>query len=148
MSYEPTAPRPRARPSAVAFVALGVLVLAGVVVLLRPEDNGPLAAVARPQLPLPEATPAGPSSAAVVSRRVGHTWGGWRVVREISIHRVVVMTIEAADLSHAQDIATLVVEPYQADHFEALIYFVEPGGENPAFRIRWTPKTRFAKEHF
>lgn len=149
MSHEPAAPRPRARRSTVAVVALGTLVLSGVVLVLRPEDHGPLPQLARPHLVLPEAATSGPSSAAVVSRRVGHAWGGWRVAREISIHRVVVMTIEAADLGHAQDIAVLVVEPYQATHLEALIYFVEPGrGETPAFRIRWTPRTGFAEEHF
>lgn len=149
MSHEPVVTRLRARPSAVWFVALGILVLAGAVSVFRPADDGPLAHVAPPRLALPEATTAGPSSAAVVSRRVGHAWGGWRVVREISIHRVVVMTIEAADLSHAQDIATLAVEPYQADHFEAVIYFVEPArAEIPAFRIRWTPKAGFVEEHF
>lgn len=132
-----------------AVLAGGVILLMGAGAGVRWWSSGSLAPVAPARLQLPEATPAGPSSAAVVSRRVGHAWGGWRVVREISIHRVVVMTIEAADLSHAQDIATLVVEPYQSDHFEALVYFVAPGaGDAPPFRIRWTPKTGFVHERF
>lgn len=110
---------------------------------------GPLALVEPARLHLPEATPAGPASAAVVSRRVGHAFGGWRVVREISIHRVVVMTIEAADPTRAMDIAPLAIEPYQPDHYEALVYFVESGpAGHPTFRIRWTPRGGFVHEAF
>lgn len=133
------------------LVGCGVVVAvvwgSGVPRLLIPP--GPLAPVAPVRLLLPAATPAGPASAAVVSRRVGHAFGGWRVVREISIHRVVVMTIEAAEPTRAMDIAPLAIEPYQPDHHEALVYFVEPGRTSgPAFRIRWTPRDGFVHEAF
>lgn len=110
---------------------------------------GELAPIVPARLVLPVPTPAGPASAAVVSRRIGHAFGGWSVVREISIHRVVVMTIEAASLEHAKDITALAVEPYQSDHFEALVYFVEPGQRDAStFRYRWTPTGGFQRENF
>jgi hypothetical protein len=89
-----------------------------------------------------ESLPGDPPSARAVASRIGQTWGGWRVVDEISAQRVAVVTVEIARLDQARRVAEQLVEPYKGKYWEVLIYFRRPGqtGPLPDARIQWTPR--------
>lgn len=92
-------------------------------------------------------SPVEPASARLVARRLGHTWGGWRVVDEVSAHRVAVVHLEVERLSEARRIAQQIVEPYKAKYYEVLMYFSPPGHRDPlpSLRIQWTPKAGYVE---
>lgn len=82
-----------------------------------------------------------PPSARETARRLG-TWGGWRVVDEISAQRIAVVHVELERLDEASKIAAQLVEPYKSRYSEVLVYFRKPGlrGLLPNLRIQWTPR--------
>lgn len=93
------------------------------------------------------ASPVEPASARLVARRLGHTWGGWKVLDEVSAHRVAVVHVEVERLNESRRIAQQIVEPYKAKYHEVLIYFSPPGhrGPLPSLRIQWTPNGGYAE---
>jgi hypothetical protein len=96
-------------------------------------------ATAPPHLLLPNVMP--PASARDVAQRSGHEWGGWRVLREVSVNHVAVIDVEAHRPANARLIAEQVLEPYTWRHIEVLIYFVPPEHRraDATLRLRWTP---------
>ncbi len=128
------------------LVALWALALGGLALLV---DLGRTAADALPpaQVSALSASPVEPASARLVARRLGHTWGGWRVLDEVSAHRVAVVHVEVERLSESRRIAQQIVEPYKAKYHEVLIYFTPPGHRDslPTLRMQWTPKDGYSE---
>lgn len=128
------------------LIVLWALALGSVAVLI---DLGRPATERLPptEIGAASASPVEPASAKLVARRLGHTWGGWRVLDEVSAHRVAVVHIEVERMNEARRISQQIVEPYKAKYHEVLMYFVPPGhrGLLPTLRVQWTPKGGYSE---
>lgn len=128
------------------LVVLWALALGGLALLV---DLGRATADAVPpaQTAALSSSPVEPPSARLVARRLGHTWGGWRVLDEVSAHRVAVVHIEVERLNESRRIARQIVEPYKAKYHEVLMYFTPPGHRDPlpTLRVQWTPKGGYSE---
>jgi hypothetical protein len=86
-----------------------------------------------------------PTAAAPVPRRAflpAPFGDGWRVVHQLSAHRVLVLEVETERVQEASPIARQLAEPVKSRYAEIMIYYFRPGrrGGLPAARVEWTPR--------
>jgi hypothetical protein len=85
--------------------------------------------------------------AAAGSGRESPPSDGWRVVRSLAAHRVLVVEVETGRPQQARAIALQLVEPQKDRYTEVMIYVYRPGrrGVGPNRRVQWTPRRGYVE---
>ena len=65
---------------------------------------------------------------------------GWRGLRHLAVHGVLILEIETERLREIFDIAKTVIQPLEDDYVEVLVYFRQPGERFATRRVQWTPR--------
>lgn len=65
---------------------------------------------------------------------------GWRGLRHLAVHGVLILDIETERLREIADIAQTVIQPLEDDYVEVLVYFRRPGERFASRRVQWTPR--------
>ena len=119
-----------------------VLCLTGVVAIAPAcvTDPAPPQAVRSPPISFYPAFDPETNIEGALPRRPKMGGPGWRGLRHLAVHGVLILEIETERLREIFDIAKTVIQPLEDDYVEVLVYFRQPGERFAARRVQWTPR--------